>query len=102
MDQVYVVRHKVKVEGLSAREVARQLGISRNTVRRYVEGADPGQRQERPGGPQARLDSLRQRLGALLTESPQWKRAAPSPRPPDSNGHLPRRRLAFDHAARRT
>ena len=73
MDQVYVVRHKVKVEGLSAREVARQFGISRNTVRRYVEGAAvPGRRQERPGGPQARLDVLRQRLGALLEESPRW------------------------------
>ena len=73
MDQVYVVRHKVKVEGLSAREVARQFGISRNTVRRYVEGtAVPGRRREHPGGPQARLDVLRQRLGALLEESPRW------------------------------
>ena len=27
MDQVYVLRHKVLVEGLSVREVARQLGV---------------------------------------------------------------------------
>src|SRR5947207_2535078 len=44
MDQVYVLRHKVLVEGLSVRDVARQLGISRNTVRRYLEGAAPGVR----------------------------------------------------------
>ena len=37
MDQVYVLRHKVLVEGLSVRDVARQLGISRNTARRYLE-----------------------------------------------------------------
>ncbi|MBK6847414.1 MAG: helix-turn-helix domain-containing protein [Proteobacteria bacterium] len=37
MDQVRVLRHKVLVEGLSRREVAQQLGLSRNTVRKYVE-----------------------------------------------------------------
>jgi transposase len=46
MDQACVVRHKVLVEGLSARRVAREMGISRNTVRRYVEGAEPMVRKE--------------------------------------------------------
>ena len=32
MDQVHVVRHKVLVEGLSVRKVARELGVSRSTV----------------------------------------------------------------------
>ena len=32
MDQVHVIRHKVLVEGLSARRVAREMGVSRNTV----------------------------------------------------------------------
>jgi transposase len=41
MDQVYVVRYKVLVEGLSVRRVAREVGVSRNTVRRYVDGAEP-------------------------------------------------------------
>ncbi len=62
MDQVYVVRHKVLVEGLSARKVARELGISRNAVKRYVEGAEPGAR-----GPVARaspaLDGVLGRAG---------------------------------------
>ena len=34
MDQVYVIRHKVLVEGLSIRAVARQMKVSRNTVRK--------------------------------------------------------------------
>ncbi len=71
MDQVYVVRHKVLVEGFSARKVARELGISRNTVKRYVEGAEPGARR-----PVARrspaLDGVRGRLEELLTDSPRW------------------------------
>jgi DNA-binding NarL/FixJ family response regulator len=30
-------RHKVLVEGRSRREVAEQMGVRRNTVRKYVE-----------------------------------------------------------------
>ena len=45
MDQVFVVRHKVLVEKLSARVVAKQMGISRRTVRRYLDGAEPGVRK---------------------------------------------------------
>ena len=41
MDQVHVVRHKVLVEGLSARRVAREMGVSRNTVKRYLSQAAP-------------------------------------------------------------
>src|SRR2546422_7238144 len=71
MDQVYVVRHKVLVEGLSVRQVARELRLSRNTVRRYVEGAEPGGRK-----PTARrrptLEVVGPRLEALLAESPRW------------------------------
>lgn len=71
MDQVYVVRHKVLVEGLSARKVARELGISRNTVKRYVEGAEPGTR--RPvARPSLALDGVRGRLEELLADSPRW------------------------------
>src|SRR2546426_9179386 len=71
MDQVYVVRHKVLVEGLSVRQVARELRLSRNTVRRYVEGAEPGGRK-----PTARrrptLEVVGPRIEALLAESPRW------------------------------
>src|SRR5437867_10687269 len=37
MDQVHVIRHKVRVEGRSGRQVAREMGLSRNTVRRYLD-----------------------------------------------------------------
>src|SRR5256885_16703671 len=70
MDQVYVVRHKVLVEGLSVRQVARELHLSRNTVRRYVEGAEPGWRK-----PAARsrptLEAVRPRLQGPLPEAPR-------------------------------
>lgn len=44
MDQVYVIRHKVLVERQSARRVAREMGVSRVTVKRYLDGAPPGVR----------------------------------------------------------
>jgi len=70
MDQVYVVRHKVLVEGRSARQVAAELGISRNTVRRYVEGAEPSRRALVRPAPV--LGAVRPRLEALLSDSPRW------------------------------
>ena len=36
MEVVAVIRHKVLTEGVPIRDVARQLGLSRNTIRRYV------------------------------------------------------------------
>ena len=41
MDQVHVIRHKVLVEGLSIRKTAKDLGVSRNTVRRYLKLSEP-------------------------------------------------------------
>lgn len=72
MDQVYVVRHKVLVEKRGIRRVARELGISRNTVRAYLRGAvTPGERKPTPRSSPAR-DAVRPRLEALLAESPAW------------------------------
>jgi transposase len=71
MDTVVVVKHKVLVEGRSRRETAKELKISRNTVRRYLDGAQPGVRaapvRERPVA-----DLVEQRLLAILEESQQW------------------------------
>ena len=71
MDQVFVVRHKVMVEGLSVRRVARELRISRNTVRRYLEGAAIGARaavaRSRPVS-----DAVRARIEQLLGDAPRW------------------------------
>jgi transposase len=72
MDQVHVVRHKVLVEGVSIRKVARDLGISRNTVRRYVvEGAAIGERAAVTRASPV-LDVVKPRIEALLGESPRW------------------------------
>lgn len=72
MDQVHVVRHKVLVEGISERAVARELGISRNTVRRYVRGAVPGERAAAPPPVRPAFVAARARLGEILAEAPRW------------------------------
>ena len=41
MDQVHVLRHKVLKEGRSIRRVARELGLSRNTVAKYLDQPEP-------------------------------------------------------------
>lgn len=71
MDQVHVVRHKVLVEGQQIRRVAREMGIARNTVKKYLEQPAPV-RVER--APRRRLvwEKVRARLEALLAESPRW------------------------------
>ena len=41
VEQVHVIRHKVMVEGESQRKVAREMGVSRNTVKKYLGVSDP-------------------------------------------------------------
>lgn len=40
MDQYQLIRHQFAVEGASQRQIARELGISRNTVKKYCQGAE--------------------------------------------------------------
>ena len=47
MDQVHVIRHKVLVEGQSIRKTAKELGVSRNTVRRYLKISEPARDEPR-------------------------------------------------------
>jgi transposase len=67
MDQVHVVRHKVLVEGLAIRRVAREMGISRNTVRKYLQVSEPVRSEQ---GPRARpaLEQVAPRIDELLEE----------------------------------
>jgi len=67
MDQVHVIRHKVLIEGQSIRRVAREMGLSRVTVRKYLESAEPAARGYKP---RARpiWERVRPRLEELLTE----------------------------------
>ena len=48
MEAVMAVRHLVLAKGESQRAVAERLGISRNTVKRYVKGAPVGARLKTP------------------------------------------------------
>ncbi len=67
MDQVYVIRHKVLVEGLSQRQVAQQLGISRNTVNKYLETPSPKRIETNPR-PRPVMTKVAGRIEELLLE----------------------------------
>jgi transposase len=71
MDQVHVIRHKVLVEGLTVRQVARQLGVSRNTVRRYLEKPAPVRLESKPRATPV-MDKVGARIEAVLAEAPRW------------------------------
>jgi transposase len=71
MDQVHVVRHKVLVEGHGIRRVARELGVARNTVKKYLGQAAPVRIEHAPRGRPV-YEKVRARLEVLLAESPKW------------------------------
>jgi transposase len=71
MSEVHVVRHKVLVEGQKIRRVAREMGISRNTVRKYLAQAAPVRVEKAPRGRPV-WQKVGARLEALLADSPQW------------------------------
>ena len=72
MDQVHVVRHKVLVEGRSQRAVARELGLARVTVRKYLDEAAPGRKADAAPRPRPVWDAVGARLQAVLAESVRW------------------------------
>ncbi len=71
MEQVYGIRHLVLAEGWGIRRAARKFGVSRNTVRRCLAGAEPGVRK-----PAARarpvLERVRKRIDEILEDSQAW------------------------------
>ena len=67
MDQVHVIRHKVLREGLSIRAVARQMGLSRNTVAKYLQVPEPRWQAQTPR-PRPVLERVAPRIEELLQE----------------------------------
>jgi transposase len=67
MEQAHVIRHKHYVERLSARQIARQLGLNRRTVRKYLSVSEP-QRFETGARPQPVLGVVGPRIDALVEE----------------------------------
>jgi len=72
MDQVHVVRHKVLVEGRTQRAVARELGLSRTTVGKYVGQAAPVRTAEAGRRPRPVWDPVAERVHAILADSVRW------------------------------
>lgn len=71
MDQVHIVRHKVLVEGRSQRAVARELGLARVTVRKYLD--QPIAVRKREGVRRRPVwELVSTRVETLLAESVQW------------------------------
>jgi transposase len=71
MDQVHVIRHKVLIEGQSRRRVAREMGLSRVTVRKYLAQAAPV-RQEEQARRRPVWQQVGERIDKLLAESVTW------------------------------
>src|SRR4051794_5099361 len=68
---VHVVLHKHRVEKKSIRKIHEETGLHRETVRRYLGGATPGERK-----PAARdkpiHDAVGGRIERLLDDSHRW------------------------------
>lgn len=67
MDKVYVIRYKVLIEGLSQREVARQLNIDKETVAKYLKEAEP-KRVEKKAREKPVTEKVGERIDELLVE----------------------------------
>src|SRR5690606_42070489 len=86
MEEVYVVRHRHLVEGVPIRRLAREMGVSRNTIRRYLRGAPAGVGKPRgvPGSPVR--EAVEPRALAILEDAKRWtagKQRLSAARPPE-------------------
>ena len=74
MEDVYLIRHKVMIDGESQRSVAKQLGKSRNTVSKYLKVSAPAAKTRKPkprpvfAKVQARLDELLEEWSGRVTQ----------------------------------
>jgi transposase len=63
--EAHVIRHKVLIEGRSRRQVAAEMGVSRNTVRHYLEVAEPKRVEEKTRGRPV-LERVQPRMDELI------------------------------------
>jgi transposase len=68
VEQVHVIRHKVLVDCRSVRSVAREMRVSRNTVKKYLEQSEP-KREETGPRPHPVLARVEERAHALLADA---------------------------------
>src|SRR5438105_1382237 len=61
MDRVHVIRHKVLIERQSVRRTARELGLSRVTVKKYLSVSEPRRRESKP-----RARPVSERIGPVI------------------------------------
>ncbi len=66
VEDMYALRRKILVEGKSQRQVAREMGLARNTVRRYLATPVPEPRKRTRSRPV--LERVRRRLEQLIEE----------------------------------
>ena len=62
------ISHQVGPQRRAIRAVARETGVSRNTVRRYARGAEPGESGQSNARSSSKTDAAREALRALLDE----------------------------------
>ena len=67
MEQVHVIRHKHFVEGQGVRRIAREMGLHRLTVQRYLHQSEPIREESGPR-PQPVLRLVGPRIDALVEE----------------------------------
>jgi transposase len=68
MDQVHVIRHKVLLEGKSVRSVAKEMGVSRNTVAKYLKNPEPRRRVTRKQKRAPVMEMVAPRIEEILSE----------------------------------
>jgi transposase len=68
MDQVHVIRHKVLVEAQSIRSVAREMGVGRNTIKKYLKMSEPVVRVVRQHKPSPVKEMVVPRIEQILKE----------------------------------
>ncbi len=67
MDTVHVIRHKYYTEKQSVRRIARELGLNRRTVKKYLEESEP-RRYEAAERRRPVMEQIAPRIEALLAE----------------------------------